>query len=187
MTTPFTGSIIGSWIVTASSVRDVSKGPPPVSHFTAEGAFYQEVEIETTRFVANPLRYEFAEGKLTLFFRNGAESQIEVVEEPEGAIKARRSDGQTWSKVRLAAPELFSLAFVDAAGTLQRLDVPPKGPRPGRHDGRLITPFLISVFARRSSGCCRGWQNAGLRIQKCFCLTSFCLRPHLTGADLKAG
>lgn len=92
------------------------EGLLPVSHFAGDGAFYQEVAIEATRFVAQPLRYEFASGKLTLFFRNGAQSHLDVVEEPEGTIKTRRADGQTWSMVRLAAPEPFSLAFVDAAG-----------------------------------------------------------------------
>ena len=85
-------------------------------------SFYPEVKIEATKLASKPLRYEFASGKLTLFLRNGEESHLEVVEEPEGAIKARRADGQAWSMVRLAAPKPFSLAFVDAAGALQRLD-----------------------------------------------------------------
>lgn len=154
MSTPSTGSIVGSWVVTESSEEHVSNGPPPVAHFAADGLFYQEVDIEATRFVSQPLRYAFARGKLTLFFRRGAESHLEVVEEPEGAIKARQADGQTWSMVRLAAPEPFSSPSLTPQGRSNGSTTTMCGKRRCDHPPP-ISPWGMWPVACRRSRCRR--------------------------------
>ena len=125
------------------------KGPP-------SGA-----DKETTTWVAKPLRDGFASGRQTLFFRRGAESQLEVVEQPEGAIMATRANGQSWSVIRLVARCSRRGANPHRCSRIpsKRSDIAGTKGKPPHLDFNMKTPYTDHGTRHRPSGARRRYRD----------------------------
>lgn len=118
MSAPFTESIIGSWLFTRSSPPIPS--PPIIYHYTAAGKCYWEMEHQEKRSL-HPIPYRFAGSTLTLTYTGGEERDFPLTVEDDGSVCMLSSNGVLWWMVRLARPEIYSIAFVDEQGQLQKL------------------------------------------------------------------
>jgi len=117
MSAPFE-SLVGTWLFVRST-RTPFK-PRHIYHFTADGELHWELDIEDKRTLRS-LEYRLSDRVLSLIYRGGSQWQSELTEEDDGSVQVRAPSGDFWWMIRLAAPETYSIAFVDHDGVLQKL------------------------------------------------------------------
>ncbi|MEZ0387246.1 MAG: hypothetical protein ACAI34_09285 [Verrucomicrobium sp.] len=125
MPTPFTGSIIGSWLFVRSTKPDLKASA--IYHFTADGTNIWETEYEG-RSMLTSLKYECTDDALTFIYPKGPGKPLRMVQEDDGTVRIPNSAGDhIWWMIKLTEPKPYSIAFVEADGVLQRIN--PLSPR----------------------------------------------------------
>lgn len=126
MSTPFTGNIVGSWLLVRSTYPD--EGKRIVYHFLADGKLRSEDEnIEGKRELLR-MRYRVEGSTFTLILNRGTyEQDHPLTVEDDGSVKIEGKDNHAWWIVRLVEPGPRARRFVNEAGELVKVDAAAEG------------------------------------------------------------
>ncbi len=121
MSSPFAGSIVGSWLFTRST--EPTFAPRVIYHFTAGGRCYWESDTPGGPRALASLRYRYTGNTLEFHYSSGTQRDFELTVEEDGSVRfpSASAKGGLWWMVRLSAPEPYSRAFIDEHGNLQKL------------------------------------------------------------------
>lgn len=118
MSTPFTGSIIGSWLFFRSNQPGYDG--TMVYHFDADGGCHWELFMDNGRIITS-LGYSHAGSLLTLKYKSGSTADFELIQESDGSVQVPSPGGKVWWWMRrMDGPLPCSIAFMNDEGVLVR-------------------------------------------------------------------